>query len=170
MVERDSPKRRDLIHYISGRRVDFINGKQWSWGIEISLPFRSAEKRHLKSIYSFEFPERLKTLKLLDLNPQESLPKNLRTIKSNFKNYHESILSTLVKDPHYRPGETEDFFWSVFGRHKKQIRVFNSILSKSAGTELLFVSGHSEKDPWVVGEETDGINSKLNSKRWGDLH
>lgn len=169
MPERTPGYKRDLIHYISGRRVDFISGREWSWGVEISLPFRPIEKRYLYERYAFKIPENLKTLKFLDLSPQESLPKDLRTIKSIFNNNRGSILDTLVKEPYYRLGEIDDFFWSVFGRHKKQIRVFNSILSESTGTELLFVSGHSLDDPWVIGEETEVINGKLSSGKWGGL-
>lgn len=146
---------------VVGRRVDFTRRPPLAWGIEIELPFDSLEKERLKRRYGFEIPGRIKNFKFLDLNPQESLPPELRNIGQE-NDWRRTTLENLVRsgrDSQWadikRRQEIEELFFWVFGRNKKQIENFSALISKGLGDTLLFVEGHSWNSPFKIGEKSD---------------
>lgn len=163
---------------LSGRRVDFKSEEGLSWGIEVTLPIDSFLRKELSVRLGIAIPPEIKTIKYLDLAPQEALyPKdrNIQTNSFRWQNRLLSIASKTTSNPWLekitavfaeRPADVRrrwaviDLFQNVFGNNLEQIDKFNQRLSSSDGSEIAIVAGHGGGEPWVIGEQTSGVISE----------
>ena len=160
---------------VIGRRVDFTDGLPLAWGIEIELPFDSREKERLDHKYGIKIPDRINRFNFLDLNPQESMPGELRNLARNDE-WLETYLYDLVSSGHIsqrsdliRRRRVEDMFFSIFGWNLDKIEKFNYLIEENKGDTLIFVSGHSGRSPWKLGEHSLGEPRDRNERKYQKL-
>ena len=142
---------------IVGRRVDFTKNRPLAWGIEIEIPLGSLDKKAVRKLSGVILPDRIFGIRFLDLNPQESLPIELRNIESDWKYYKDTSLRYLATTGRgtdtFRREIIADFFYLMFGRNYEQIDEFNSLIKKNRGKEIVIVSGHGWDAPLTIGEQ-----------------
>lgn len=154
---------------MSGRRVDFGKageGEGLAWGIEVDIDISDSLVRSRFQETSFKIPDHVKTIKYLELAPQEALPPDQRTIRSKMKPRSIFGSSSLIPvatpappgNPTFekirkgfnllRPEDEARFkslqamvSWSLMTEAGK--KRFNGILEQTKGDTLVIVHGHS---------------------------
>lgn len=98
MSENGSEQPSKPLTDIVGRMVEFGKpgeGEGLSWGIEVDLDITDPRVKRAFGDRNITIPNNIKKIKYLDLAPQEALPADLRTIRSELgpKN---SFLNTIA--------------------------------------------------------------------------
>lgn len=84
---------------MAGRRVDFgkpREGEGLAWGVEVDIDISDSLVRARFQEQSFEIPKHIKKIQYLELAPQEALPPEQRTIRSNIKPHSIRGGSSLI--------------------------------------------------------------------------
>lgn len=150
---------------------------------EIKQGTSNKKDRTWYSNYDFRLPDKIKEIKILDLHPQEMLPKGMRTIESqkdwfNGPNYTErttrqssdniifdraistflskSVLLMPAPDDARRNNALSDMFDNVFGDNKENVKLFNEKLEKSDASEIIFVHAHGGETN-IIGEQNSTV-------------
>ena len=151
------PERNPSRFEIVGRRVDFETNPL-AWGIELDIPIGITEKVKIFERSSVQIPHRITTITYLDLNPQESLRKNLRNIQSDERSYRNTSLYDLANrvegSDEIRIRRLSDLFFLSFGNNLDKIEKFNLHLSKSRAKKIAIAYGHGGCLPITLGEQS----------------
>ncbi len=146
---------------LSGRLVTFGEGEDLAWGVEVGIPVEKEAKEFLAG-YGIQLPDAVTTVRFLTLVPQESLPPEQRTIRS--QKTDASVLQLLVETgeefktfTNTRPGERPyeylaRQFIKVLPTDENK-RQFFDLVSSSKASEVLIVQGHGGGDPQSIGEK-----------------
>lgn len=133
------------------------------------------DSRYYNGPSNIKLPEKIKSIKILDLAPQEILDKKDRNIPSHRSWYHEKhpirdivrrdkdktaidrVVSVLFKEDlgaHTRVKALNNLFKDLFGPESRgEIERFLFELDKSDASEIVFIHAHGGKDE-VIGEES----------------
>lgn len=115
----------------------------------------------------------IRKIKILDMSPQEALPKSLRNIDSTRTFYHaKPAIVNLTRQPgntaidrllikvmmhsttnSKRSTALDGLFFDVFGDGTKKQKVFESVMADSDAEELVFIHAHGGYDN-TIGEQT----------------
>lgn len=149
---------------------------------------KGLEKRKTRRFYRatslINLPDNIRKIRVLDLSPQEGLPKHLRNIDSKRSFYHvpyninrlqmssgksviDKVLLTLFQESLSnikRIKALNELFYDVFGENKKEIELFKSILNNSKASEVLFVHAHGGSSN-IIGEQTSPVVGKYADRR-----
>lgn len=155
-ISKEVPK--DYGKDLTGRLVTFGEGEDMSWGVEVDIPLSEELRTYLADL-TVTFPPHIKSIKFLTLSPQESLPVELRNIRSNKRRSSklQEIVDTTTDHKiglnGVRPYDMLDReFTKVIPNKEDRVRL-ESILNSSPGSEILLVQGHGGGDPMDIGEQ-----------------
>ncbi|MEK7634040.1 MAG: hypothetical protein AAB437_04315 [Patescibacteria group bacterium] len=166
---------------MSGRRVDFPSEEGLTWGIELTIPLNYPILRNaLKNVSGINIPDHIDTITYLDVAPQESLPKNIRNIRTKKYSFLPSQLEVLARktissskneklqetfnvprpSDMQRSAQVERMITEVFGNNQKGKDDFNEYVSKNKANELVIVHGHGGSE-LIIGEQyNDGTTAE----------
>lgn len=151
------------------------------------------ETRYYQGPSFLKLPDKIEKIRILDLSPQEGMPKGLRNIKS-LRNWHnDKHISRRVQEPagksvidkvmgaiygysqsdQKRKKALDNLFIEVFSENKKEVELFKSVVNNSQGRELLFIHAHGGNSN-IIGEQTGPVvgkyaNEKQAEGNWIDL-
>lgn len=157
-----------MIEKTGGRRVDFgrpREGKGLSWGIEIGISIDETFKEDLLRTTGIIIPEHINTIRFLDFNPQETLPRNERNINIDIPDGYKTSLIRLTDNSSKSSTHLQRLFFDVLGRNEKEIKMLNKELEKRRGKEILIIDAHGgyenylgeDSNSCVMDEETGRI-------------
>lgn len=128
-----------------------------------------------------DLPNNIKKIRILNVAPQESLPKKQRTIDSRLNSNIKNPITNITSPPSEnsfinkllfslqlsstnelkRKRAFEDIFYEIFSGNTDKIKQFQDILKNSNAEEILIVLGHSGDDDYAgdeVGEQGWSVN------------
>lgn len=127
-------------------------------------------------LHSIDLPSNIKRIRILNVAPQESLPKKQRTIDSRLNSNIKNPITNITAPPsensfmnkllfslqlsstnELRRGNAfEGIFYEIFSGDTDKIKQFQDILKNSNAEEILIILGHSGDDDYAgdeVGEQ-----------------
>lgn len=135
-------------------------------------------KTWFRDIDDIALPKNIKKIKILDLSPQEALPKKQRNIDSKRNFWHDEYpTNTLTRQPislvdralinlgmqsrsiQAKSEILQDIFYDVFVNNKAVLAHFREKLEKSKAEEILIIHAHGGYDDFI-GEQGYEVKGK----------
>jgi hypothetical protein len=180
-VEMEIPLRFESVR---GIYEELFNKLATDGGIQIAereIQKRAKERENrtwFTDLEKFGIPDRIKSIRILDLAPQELLPKKIRDVDSkrnwvhDLAGYRDSmerladqsadsrivdramrVLGMGSRMTQQRSEALHDLLFDLFGDDKERIGRFKEIIERTGGNEILIVHAHGGYDN-MIGEQT----------------
>lgn len=136
-------------------------------------------RRYYEGLPSFKLPHNIRKIRVLDLSPQEGLPRRFRNIESKIPAFRsighrlqprtewstiDKVISCLNYDPDRTKiyGVLDELFATCLGIDEGKRELLKEILSRSQANELLFVHAHGYSN--VIGEQGQTVKGKYSNE------